>query len=237
MVTESQIKSLRETLITGNRERSLATIRGVIDGGLSAEEIITDLLWPVYESIETDFREDRLGTLPHRLASRLLRVIADRVADGLRHDGTGPGRGRTVFAVCGPTDPDELGAQMAVDMLGHYGFSVRFAGGGIPADEIQATVQGDTPDVLLMLCSAPADLPVLRGLIDSLHEIGACPRLQIVVAGGVFNRAEGLAEEIGADLWAEDPLELVQIMIDERDRRAGEDQRTVGRRRNIPRAA
>jgi hypothetical protein len=72
--------------------------------------------------------------------------------------------------------------------------------------------------------------------IDTLHEIGACPTLQIAVGAGVFNRAEGLAEEIGADLWASNPLELAERLVDEPRRRADFSQRTVGRTR-VRRAA
>jgi hypothetical protein len=53
----------------------------------------------------------------------------------------------------------------------------------------------------------------------------------------VFNRAEGLAEEMGADLWASSPMELVELMLEEPARRAGCEQRTVGRRRRGRREA
>jgi hypothetical protein len=55
--------------------------------------------------------------------------------------------------------------------------------------------------------------------------------MQIVVGGGVFNRAEGLAEEIGADLWARTPAELLERLESQAQRRATESQRTVGRNR------
>ena len=121
------------------------------------------------------------------------------------------------------------------DDLGYN--DLTFAGGGVPNDEILSQVHEYKPDVLLLFCSGPKDLPNIRGLIDTLHEISACPDLQIVVGGGVFNRAEGLAEEIGADLWASHPLELVEAMVDDPQQRAGEDQRTVGRRRRKRSAA
>ena len=49
-------------------------------------------------------------------------------------------------------------------------------------------------------------------LIDAIREIGSCPNLQIVVGGGIFNRAPGLAEEIGADLNAKGPAELLDLL-------------------------
>ena len=74
-------------------------------------------------------------------------------------------------------------------------------------------------------------------LIDSIREIGACPNMQVVVGGGVFNRAQGLAEEIGADLWVKTPRELVEKLDSQQGRRATAEQRTVGRNRRIGKAA
>ena len=59
----------------------------------------------------------------------------------------------------------------------------------------------------------------------------------MVVGGGVFNRAEGLAEEIGADMWAKSPMDLAEMLIGQPARRAANDQRTVGRRRRVRREA
>jgi len=146
-------------------------------------------------------------------------------------------RGRRVFALCGPRDCDELGAQMAVDILEQGGFEVAFAGGSIANDEVLAHVHEQQPDVLLMFASGPSDLPEMRQLIDTLREIGACPGLQIAVGGGVFNRAEGLAEEIGADLWARSPMEMVNTLITGEGTRAEAEQRTVGRKRRLKREA
>ncbi|MEM9374100.1 MAG: cobalamin-dependent protein [Planctomycetota bacterium] len=221
---------LFEALIEGDR----ATARRVIDEqrkqGATPELVITDLCWPAYELLESLHREDRLTTLAYNLGTRMLRTIVDQCSrDLLAWSGTAR-NGRTVFACCGPSEGSELGAQMAVDLLEAAGFNVRFAGGAIPADEVQETVQSTAPDVLMMFCSEPRDLPEIRQLIDNLHSIGACPTTQIAVGGGVFNRADGLAEEIGADVWATHPLEMVEILIEDVDVRATPEQRTVGQR-------
>lgn len=227
---------LFEALINGDRPGARRIVDEQQAGGTDAEILITDLFWPTYELIDSLHRQDKITQLSYNLATRLLRVIVDQVASDLVRT-SAPRLNRRVFAACGPSESLELGAQMAVDLLEANGFDVRFSGGGVPADEIQNVVQNDRPDVLLMFCSSPQDLPGIRQMIDTLHEVGACPNLQVVVGGGVFNRAEGLAEEIGADLWAAHPLELVDAMIEEQDRRATDDQRTVGRKRRLSKAA
>lgn len=230
MSQEILIDRMFDALINGDRHEAREIVAEVDEQGATPEQIVNDLFWPTYERVEAFHRNDQITTLAHHLATRLLRVLTDQVSLRLEHK---PSLGRTVFAVCGPTDADELSAQMAVDLLEAGGYEVRFAGGGIAMDEILARVQEQQPDHLVIFASSPVDLPEIRALIDTLNEIGACApasgRLQVIVGGGVFNRADGLAEEIGADLWATTPAELVEAMLDEPDRRATADQRTVGK--------
>jgi MerR family transcriptional regulator, light-induced transcriptional regulator len=223
-----------ETLISGHRPAARQIVREALAGGAQPTRLITDLFWPTYEMVEKLFRSDQLTRLSHQLATRLLRVLVDQNASLLTPQTS---RGRRVFALCGPRDADELGAQMAVDLLEQAGFEISFGGGSIPSDEILAQVHEQQPDVLLMFASGPSDLPDIRSLIDTLREIAACPNLQIAVGAGVFNRADGLAEEIGADLWARSPLDMVDTLIEGATVRAEAEQRTVGRKRRVRREA
>jgi methanogenic corrinoid protein MtbC1 len=190
---------------------------------------MTDLFWPTYETIEKLWKQDQLTSMSYHFATRLLRVLIDQSA--MKLNLSAAGTGRTILAACGTSQSEELGAQMAIDLLEDSGYSVRFMGGGVSPDEIMAQVQEVRPDVLLMFCSAASDLPGIRFIIDNMREIGGNDKTQIVVGGGVFNRADGLAEEIGADLWAADPLELVDSLTNEAARRATANQRTVGKTR------
>ena len=219
------ITRLYDALITGDRPSARAIVDEAYAAGYSPEDAVCDVFWAVYEKLEAEFRADKLSRLHHQLGTRLLRMLADQAAQRYTFEAATQ---RRVFSVCGPSEADELCGQMAADLLEAAGFDITFAGGNIARDEVLAHVQQDKPDVLLMFGSGPADLPMIRELIDTINEIGACRDLQIVVGGGVFNRAEGLAEEIGADLWAEHPLDLIDVMLEEPARRATPEQRTVG---------
>lgn len=234
MNLELALEQLFDALSRGDRPRARQVIASQLDEGLSPQELVIDLLWPTYESLEKLHRSDQIEELAYRFATRLLRVLVDQAACELPRRSLG---GRRIFAVSGPSESDDLGAQMAVDLLEANGFDVTFAGGGIPGDEIMSHTHTHRPDILLMFCSAPSDLPQIREVIDKLREMNATPHTQVVVGGGVFNRAEGLAEEIGADLWACDPLELVEELIENPEVRAEESQRTVGRKRRPNQAA
>jgi methanogenic corrinoid protein MtbC1 len=111
--------------------------------------------------------------------------------------------------LCGPTEGEELGAQIAVDLLEASGYEVFFAGAGVANDEVLEELRQTKAGTLLLWASAAQDAPAIRALIDQIREIGGHPNLRIVCGGGVFNRALGLAEEIGADVSATTPAALV----------------------------
>ena len=80
-------------------------------------------------------------------------------------------------------------------------------------------------------------LPAVRKLIDYLREVNSCPEMQIMCCGGIYKRAEGLAEEIGADLYAPDAAAAVQVANENPEKKATLEQQTVGRTRRIRKAA
>jgi hypothetical protein len=60
--------------------------------------------------------------------------------------------------------------------------------------------------------------------------------MQVMCCGGIYKRAEGLADEIGADLYAPDAAEAVAVANDHPSKKATVDQQTVGRTRRIRKA-
>ena len=228
MNQEVVVERLFEKLITGNRAGAREIVRETAEEGASAEEIAKHVYWPVLDMINSLYRADQLSTLSHHYSTRLLRSLVDQAQGSYAQK---PARGRTILMFSGSSEADELAGQVVADLLEADGYEMCFGGGGVAADEILAEVGARNPDILLMFASAPGDAPQIRRLIDTIRSVAAHPNLQIVVGGGVFNRADGLAEEIGSDLWAKDPHELLRRLAAEPSRRATPEQRTVGRHR------
>jgi hypothetical protein len=49
-------------------------------------------------------------------------------------------------------------------------------------------------------------------MVENIREIGLCPDMNIVVSGGVFNRADGLWREVGADVFADNARDVLDIV-------------------------
>lgn len=234
MAKDVLLEQFFTTLISGDRQAAREIVAQVAQAGCSTEQVLARLFWPTLDHIQTLYRNDHLSNLAHHFATRLMRHLVDQLQTKLAQ---GPRRNKTVLLICGPEEPEELAAQIAADLLEADGYTVYFGGGGVANDEIVNQLGEMKADILAVFSTAASTLPYLRQLIDHLHEIGVCPNLQIAVGGGVFNRAEGLAEEIGADLWATTPEEFVRNISNSPQQRASDTQRTVGRKRRSRQAA
>ena len=86
------------------------------------------------------------------------------------------------------------------------------------------------PDILLIYGTTPKQAPEVRRLIDTVKSVNAWPDMRIMVSGGLFNRAEGLWEEMEADLYAATAVEALHVAADENSLTQIA-QRTINRRK------
>jgi methanogenic corrinoid protein MtbC1 len=209
MNLESTVEQLFHLLVSGDRRRVQAFVATLGERGIPAERLANDVYWPVHEMLVKLFKHAQISRLSYNYATRALRQVAHQGAAAyVRSDTT---RGR-VLMMCGPTEGEELGAQIAVDLLEAAGYEVFFGGAGVANDEVLAELTETKPHTLVMWASAASDAPAIRALIDTIREIGGHPDLRIACGGGVFNRASGLTEEIGADISATTPTALVAAL-------------------------
>jgi methanogenic corrinoid protein MtbC1 len=224
--SELIVEQLFPQLITGNRATARATAEQIIATGVSPETLTHEGYWPLLDMINTLHRNDQLTSLAHHYSTRLLRSMVDQ-AQALYTQKER--RNRRVMLFCAETEADDLAAQIVADLVEADGYEMFFGGGGVAWDEVMQEASEQKPDVLLLFSSSGRDAPHIRVLIDTIREIGSCPDMQIVVGGGIFNRAPGLAEEIGADLWASGPEDLMEQLAQYPEARADLEERTVGR--------
>ncbi len=189
-----------QPLLAGRRAECFDLITSALRSGSSAEQLICDVVWPAMAQVERLFRDDRINTATEHLASRINRTVADQLQAHLPRANS---NGRRVVITCADGPHEELGAQMVADLFQADGWEVYFVGGGVPDDEILAMVGQLRPHVLLIFGAHPEAVPNTRALVERIREVGTCPTMNIVVIGGIFNRAEGLWREVGADAFSD----------------------------------
>lgn len=217
-----------EQVFQGRRAEAREIIFGAHDRGFEAAKLLQNVIWPALDQIEKLYRSHHMSLITEHMAVRINRTMADQLQGALPRR---PKSGKRMVVTCGHGESEELGAQIIADLFESQGWSVWFVGSGVPNDEILSWVGQVDPDILCIYGANPSGVPNIRKLIALIREIGVCEQMQILVAGGVFNRADGLAEEVKADLSAGDVTEAMKVVDDNPVRVPKPDVPEPGRRR------
>jgi len=223
-----------EHLFNGKRAEAREMLIAAQDRGVPAEKLLKNVVWPAMEQAEKLYRENEISRLMEHMATRINRLMADQLQGYLRRE---PKSGRRIVVTCGDGETEELGAQITADLFEARGWSVWFLGSGIPNDEILEFVGSIGPDVLCIYGEQASGIPNMRRLIELIRDVGVCEEMQVLAVGGVFNRADGLAEEIRADLYGKNVQEAIREVEDHPVRVPKPDMPEPGRRRKRKRTA
>ncbi len=230
MIKQNTLARYLEPLLRGDRKGCRSVIEETLQSGIPANAVYVHLVWPVMVEIEKLLRDDKITAVQEHLATRVNRTIVDQLQNKLPRR---PGKAKRIVVCCAPDEMQELGAQILTDLFESDGWEVRFLGGGLTNDDVFGFINEYAPDVLVIYGTAPKQAPDVRRLIDRVRGVNAWPDMRIMVSGGLFGRAEGLWQEMEADMYAADPLEAMNIASGEVPVTHSH-QRTINRRRKRP---
>jgi len=197
-----------DPLLDGNRVACRELIQNEIKGKTSGKKLYEDIIWPAMENVEKLFRKDEINIVTEHLATRINRALADQVQQALKRS---EANGKKILIMCAEGESEELGAQMCADLFEADGWDTYFLGGGVPNDEVLSLCGRLRPDILLIFGTKPHGVPSIRALIDLIRDVGCNPTMNILASGGIYNRADGLWNEINADLFAPGAQKAIQV--------------------------
>ena len=240
MIKSNTLTKYLECLLLGDRKACRKIVEETLQKGVPVNTVYLDMIWPIMNEIDHLSRYDRIKTTEEHMATRINRTIVDQLQNKLPKR---PQRNKRAVICCSQDEIHELGAQMLTDLFESDGWEIRFLGGGLNNDDIYGYVNEYGPELLVIYGTCSKQAPQVRQLIDTIKSVNAWPNLRIMVSGGLFQRAEGLWEEIGADAFAANPAEALELSckndlpevertINRRKRRQ-EEVKTTPRKRSI----
>ncbi len=228
MTTAEIFKQYLEHLFSGKRCEARELVLAAQDRGVPATQLLRCVIWPAMDQVDKLYRTNQISRIMEHMATRINRMIADILHNLLARE---PKTGKRMVVACGQGEGQELGAQITSDLFEAAGWSVWFLGSGVPNDEMIQFLGKLRPELLCLCGSNAEDVPHIRGLIEEIREMGHLNDMQVLVTGGVFNRAPGLNEEVKADLFASDITEALKVVEEHPVRVPLPDMPQPGRRR------
>jgi methanogenic corrinoid protein MtbC1 len=206
---ESDLERFLGLLMEGDRVGCRDLLREFIAAGHDAHAAMERLAWPACDAVYKLSREDQISSVHEHAALTLLTQLVQRLECGLAKR---PARCKTIIVTSGRSQAEELAAEIFAGIAEADGFDVVFLGGGVESDDLFAEAGRRRPAFVVSFACAGADAPRLRRFIDANRRQTPVPGLRVGVGGGVFERVPGLAEEIGADLIADSPFDMLEAV-------------------------
>ena len=195
-----------QPLLAGRRRECLSLIQAAGNPD-SAAHLMCEVIWPAMGQLQRLYNDDHINAATYNMATLICHTATGQLQTQLPQEEL---NGKRVLICSAERRSEELGAELITSLFESAGWEAWLIGGGLPYDELCQLVGQLDPQLLVIFGTEPTEVPPIRNLIGRIREIGLCPTMNIMVSGGVFNRADGLWEEVGADVQAEEAQNLIE---------------------------
>ena len=119
--------------------------------------------------------------------------------------------GKRLVAACVGGELHEIGIRMVADFFEMAGWDTYYMGANTPTNTILQVISEKKADLLGLSATIMFNKSALEDLIRKIRNVDAGKNLKILVGGYPFLRSAGLWERIGADGFAMDASEAIDV--------------------------
>ncbi len=178
-------------------------VQQLVDGGVPVEVVYLDLLAPAARALGEDWERDHCDFVEVTVAlgrmQRVLRTYSRFFVQDVPNEQV---VGRALLS-CLPGEQHTLGLFMVGEFLLRAGWAVS-VGAPVMQVDLADTVRLEWLDVVGFSVASERAVPQLAREVRSVRRHARNPNVQVIVGGPVFLVRPELAQEVGADGWAED---------------------------------
>lgn len=196
-------------LIDMNSRKAYDYVLKKIDEGMGLKEIYLKLLQPTLYQVGELWQHRIISVAKEHYITAAIQHIIGKLYPMLFHDKTHINHSMT--AVCPGNELHEIGMRMVADFFELSGWDTQFLGSNIPIKLVVDHLVENPTQLLAISATTSSQLREVKHLIRSVKEHEKLAHLKIIVGGKVFNETPNLWKTIGADGYAYDPEQAIQL--------------------------
>ena len=208
-MSKDLLSNITKSIVEGDTAAAVDLTRQGLDEGVAPLVMINEGLVPGMDIAGDKFARGEYF-LPHLLmAGKAMQMAMELLEPELIARDEQVERLGTVVIGTVHGDIHEIGKSLVATMLSANGFEVHDLGVDVPAEKFIEKVKETGANVLGLSALLTTTMVVQREIIEGLIEADLRSQVKILVGGAPVSR--DWAEEIGADGYAEDALDAVQV--------------------------
>lgn len=196
-------------LIEMNSQKAYEYVLKKIDEGMSLKDVYLNLLQPTLYQVGDLWQQRIISVAKEHYITAAIQHIIGKLYPKLFNEKIHLNHAMT--AVCPGDELHEIGMRMVADFFELSGWDTQFLGSNIPIKLIVEHLIENPTQILAISATTSAQLREVKSLIDTVKEHKKLNPLKIIVGGKVFNDTPDLWKCIGADGYAFDPEQAVQL--------------------------
>lgn len=208
----SYANSYIAALLTANRDEARNVVRGLMRGGGRLEDVYLH----VFERAQREFgrlwQQNEISVAQEHFATAATELLMAELSNPnpinrLPHSFVG---------TCASSESHCVGIRMISELLDRQGWKVYFTGANTPVNSIVDMFRHFPIEVLGISAATAMQLSNVRKLIQALRKVKTARQVKIIVGGKIFNDSPMLWKSLGADGYAAnavDGVELVNKMV------------------------
>jgi methanogenic corrinoid protein MtbC1 len=195
-----------QACLEGRSDEAIALVLDSIDDDMTPQRVYLDVLVPAQRETGQLWHVGEISIAEERVVSettrQLLTLISHEHAPGIASD-------RVVLGASVAGNAHDIGLRVITDLFRLAGWRALFLGADVPPTEIARAALLFGADLVVLNATLEVQLKELGRTIAEIRE--AAPRTRILVGGLVFAESPELWRQLGADGYAADAANAVDV--------------------------
>jgi len=197
-----------QAILSGERNVAGTMIKDAIARGVSLRDVYLHVFQPAQHEIGRRWQRNEIGIADEHLATAITQVIMAQLYPLLF---SGPRRSRTFVGACVGGELHEIGARMVADFFEMDGWNTYYLGANTPLEGIVKVICERNASVAGISVTISYNLAAVEKVIRDIRKDARCNSTKIIVGGYPFRIAPDLWKTIGADGYAADAQEAIEL--------------------------
>ncbi|MBN1955974.1 MAG: corrinoid protein [Anaerolineae bacterium] len=209
-MTETLLQTLGQAVIDGAPDRATSATESLLASGADPLELVENTLSPAMDKVGRRYEEGDYFIPDLVMAGEAMKAAMALLGPALKARQQVRSSPGTVVIGTVEGDIHEIGKSLVATMLEAAGFVVHDLGVDVPAADFVGKAQETNADVVGLSALLTTTMRNQQAVIEALAEAGLRSRVKVVVGGAPASPE--WAERIGADAYAENANEAVQVV-------------------------
>lgn len=202
-------------VLAADRSEAQKVVFQALHSGMPIADIYGHILQPAQYEIGRLWQAGEISVAQEHFCTSVTQLVLSQLQPYFLRKTPGD---KTLVAACVGDELHEVGLRFVADLLEMAGWSTSYLGASAPAEDIAALVADQQAQILAVSTTLTRNLFSLAELIEVVRSTPGCEDVRIVVGGYPFNVDPFLWRRLGADgyaLDANDAIELCNRFVDQ----------------------